>query len=100
MRKEAAKAAKKAEREAARAAKKKKKKGGENEEEQITSIEAAIGKVDLEETGASLKRMCTGVLASRPTARDIKIINYSMGMGGRELIKDCALNSPSVGDTV
>lgn len=89
VRKEAAKAAKKAEREAARAAKKKKKKGGENEEEQITSIEAAIGKVDLEETGASLKRMCTGVLASRPTARDIKIINYSMGMGGRELIKDC-----------
>lgn len=87
-RKEAAKAAKKAEREAARAAKKKKKKG-DDEEEDITTIEAALGKVELEETGASLKRISTGVLASRPTARDIKIINFSMGMGGSELIKDC-----------
>ena len=29
------------------------------------------------------------MLASRPTARDIKITNFSMGMNGRELIKDC-----------
>ena len=88
VRKEAAKAAKKAEREAARAAKKKKKKEAKMRKNKSLPS-AAIGKVDLEETGASLKRMCTGVLASRPTARDIKIINYSMGMGGRELIKDC-----------
>jgi ATP-binding cassette subfamily F protein 2 len=87
-RKDAAKAAKKAEREAARAAKKKKKKG-DDENDDVTTIEAALGNVELEETGTSMKRMSTGVLASRPTARDIKIINFSMGMGGRELIKDC-----------
>ncbi|OUS47973.1 P-loop containing nucleoside triphosphate hydrolase protein [Ostreococcus tauri] len=90
IRKEAAKAAKKAEREAARAQKKKKKKGDDDgEDDKITSIEQAMGKVDIEATGAALKRISTGVLASRPTARDIKIINFSMGMGGRELIKDC-----------
>ena len=90
LKKEASKAAKKAEREAARAEKKKKKKGDKDDDEDaITSIEQALGNVELEATGASMKRICTGVLASRPTARDIKIINFSMGMGGRELIKDC-----------
>uniref|UniRef100_A0A7S0Z840 Uncharacterized protein n=1 Tax=Ostreococcus mediterraneus TaxID=1486918 RepID=A0A7S0Z840_9CHLO len=87
--KEAAKAAKKAEREAARAAKKKSKKKGDDDDDTIDSIEKAMGNVEIETTSASLKRISTGVLASRPTARDIKIINFSMGMGGRELIKDC-----------
>ena len=38
---------------------------------------------------SALKRTVTGVLASRPTSRDIKITNFSMGMNGRELVKDC-----------
>jgi ATP-binding cassette subfamily F protein 2 len=36
---------------------------------------------------SALKRTVTGVLSSRPTSRDIKIGNFSMGMNGRELIK-------------
>mmetsp|Transcript_28546 Transcript_28546/g.90974 ORF Transcript_28546/g.90974 Transcript_28546/m.90974 type:complete len:613 (-) Transcript_28546:48-1886(-) len=36
-------------------------------------------------------RTVTGVLTSRPTARDIKIDSFSMGLGGTELIQDCAI---------
>lgn len=33
----------------------------------------------------------TGVLASRPTSRDIKIAGFSMGLNGQELIQDCTI---------
>ncbi len=33
------------------------------------------------------QRTVTGVLTSRPTARDIKIDGFSMGLGGAELIQ-------------
>ncbi|GBF96634.1 flagellar associated protein [Raphidocelis subcapitata] len=36
-------------------------------------------------------RTVTGVLASRPTARDIKITGYTMGLNGIELIKECTI---------
>lgn len=36
-------------------------------------------------------RTVTGVLASRPTARDIKIVGFSMGLNGVELIQDCSI---------
>ena len=42
-------------------------------------------------TKSALKRTVTGDLASRPTSRDIKIDNFSMGMNGRELIDDCEI---------
>ncbi|KAF6251500.1 flagellar associated protein [Scenedesmus sp. NREL 46B-D3] len=36
-------------------------------------------------------RTVTGVLASRPTARDIKIEAFSLGICGNELIQDCSI---------
>ncbi|KIY98269.1 ATP-binding cassette, sub-family F, member 2 [Monoraphidium neglectum] len=36
-------------------------------------------------------RTVTGVLASRPTARDIKIAGFTMGLNGVELIKECSI---------
>lgn len=36
-------------------------------------------------------RTVTGVLASRPTSRDIKIVGFSMGLAGQELIQDCSI---------
>ena len=100
--KEARKAAKKAENEAKRAAKKAEKEKGKKKkgEDDITTLEEAMKGVSVaaaekqaEASGAisksALKRTVTGVLASRPTSRDIKITNFSMGMNGRELVKDC-----------
>jgi ATP-binding cassette subfamily F protein 2 len=34
---------------------------------------------------------CAGVLSSRPTARDIKIDGFSLGICGNELIQDCSI---------
>ena len=100
--KEARKAAKKAENEAKRAAKKAEKEKGKKKkgEDDITTLEEAMKGVSVaaaeKQASASgaisksaLKRTVTGVLASRPTSRDIKITNFSMGMNGRELVKDC-----------
>ena len=39
----------------------------------------------------SILRTVTGVLTSRPTARDIKIDGFSMGINGQELIQDCSI---------
>mmetsp|Transcript_9478 Transcript_9478/g.15140 ORF Transcript_9478/g.15140 Transcript_9478/m.15140 type:complete len:1139 (+) Transcript_9478:93-3509(+) len=102
--KEGRKVAKKAENEAKRASKKAEKDKGKKVkgEDDITTLEEAMKGVSVAnaeaEGGASgaisksaLKRTVTGVLASRPTSRDIKIINFSMGMNGRELIKDCEI---------
>jgi len=36
-------------------------------------------------------RAVTGVLSSRPTARDLKIDNFSMSLAGAELVKDCTI---------
>ena len=102
--KEARKAAKKAEMEAKRAAKKAEKEKGKKKkgEDEVTTLEEAMKGVSVaaaEAEGAAsgaltksaLKRTVTGVLASRPTSRDIKIINFSMGMNGRELVQDCTI---------
>ncbi len=100
--KEARKAAKKADNEAKRAAKKAEKDKGKKKkgEDEVTTLEEAMKGVSVaaaEAEGASniskaaLKRTVTGVLASRPTSRDIKIINFSMGMNGRELVQDCEI---------
>jgi ATP-binding cassette subfamily F protein 2 len=102
--KEARKAAKKAENEAKRAAKKADKEKGKKTkgEDDVTTLEEAMKGVSVAaaeaeglESGAisksALKRTVTGVLASRPTSRDIKIINFSMGMNGRELVRDCEI---------
>eukprot|EP00195_Chlamydomonas_chlamydogama_P005675 CAMPEP_0202901122 /NCGR_PEP_ID=MMETSP1392-20130828/13384_1 /ASSEMBLY_ACC=CAM_ASM_000868 /TAXON_ID=225041 /ORGANISM="Chlamydomonas chlamydogama, Strain SAG 11-48b" /LENGTH=610 /DNA_ID=CAMNT_0049587629 /DNA_START=273 /DNA_END=2105 /DNA_ORIENTATION=- len=37
------------------------------------------------------QRTVTGVLASRPTSRDIKIQSFSLGLNGVELIQDCSI---------
>ena len=102
--KEARKAEKKAQKEKERAAKKaeKEKKSGKKQkgEDEITTLEEAMKGVSVAAqeaaiaasghlTKSALKRTVTGNLASRPTSRDIKINNFSMGMNGRELIKDC-----------
>ncbi|ACO63791.1 predicted protein [Micromonas commoda] len=102
--KEARKAEKKAQKEKERAAKKaeKDKKSGKKQkgEDEITTLEEAMKGVSVAAqeaaiaasghlTKSALKRTVTGNLASRPTSRDIKINNFSMGMNGRELIKDC-----------
>jgi|MDSW01.2.fsa_nt_gb ATP-binding cassette subfamily F protein 2 len=100
--KEARKAAKKLENEAKRAAKKAEKEKGKKKkgDDEVTTLEEAmkgVAVVEAEREGAgaisksALKRTVTGVLASRPTSRDIKIINFSMGMNGRELVKDCEI---------
>ena len=88
-----ARAAKKAEKE------KGKKKKGEDEvttlEEAMKGVSVAAAEAEGAASGAltksALKRTVTGVLASRPTSRDIKIINFSMGMNGRELVQDCTI---------
>ena len=36
-------------------------------------------------------RTVTGVLTSRPTSRDIRIDNFSMGVAGTELVTDCSI---------
>jgi len=98
--KEGRKAAKKLENDAKRAAKKAEKDKGKKTrgEDDVTTLEEAMKGVSVaaaEAEGAmtlskaALKRTVTGVLASRPTSRDIKIINFSMGMNGKELIQDC-----------
>ena len=111
--KEARKAAKKAENEAKRAAKKAEKEKGKKKkgEDDITTLEEAMKGVSVaaaeKQASASgaisksaLKRTVTGVLASRPTSRDIKITNFSMGMNGRELVKDCDIEITIGADTV
>lgn len=35
--------------------------------------------------------LSAGVLVSRPSARDIKIDGFSMGLNGSELIQDCSI---------
>ena len=104
--KEARKAAKKLEKEKERAAKKaeKDKKSGKKQkgEDEITTLEEAMKGVSVAAqdaaiaasgalTKSALKRTVTGNLASRPTSRDIKIDNFSMGMNGRQLIDDCEI---------
>jgi hypothetical protein len=36
-------------------------------------------------------RTCTGNLSSQPFARDVKMVEFSMSVGGREMIKPCEL---------
>ncbi len=38
-----------------------------------------------------MMRTVTGVLTSRPTARDIKIDSFSLGLNGVELIQECSI---------
>eukprot|EP00218_Dolichomastix_sp_CCMP3274_P013147 CAMPEP_0170144196 /NCGR_PEP_ID=MMETSP0033_2-20121228/13349_1 /TAXON_ID=195969 /ORGANISM="Dolichomastix tenuilepis, Strain CCMP3274" /LENGTH=636 /DNA_ID=CAMNT_0010380681 /DNA_START=124 /DNA_END=2034 /DNA_ORIENTATION=- len=94
--KKAAAAAKKAERDA----KKGKAPKAKKDEEASTSAEAedddphALAHANLKaqkELAASRARICTGVLVSRPTSRDIKIDNFSMGLKGNELVMDCSI---------
>jgi ATP-binding cassette subfamily F protein 2 len=40
---------------------------------------------------SDVMRTVTGVLTSRPTARDIKIDSFSMGLNGVELISECSI---------
>jgi len=47
--------------------------------------------VTLTQTPPSLPSPPKGVLTSRPTARDIKIDGFSLGMCGNELIQDCSI---------
>jgi ATP-binding cassette subfamily F protein 2 len=67
---------------AAAAAKKKAQKAG-----------AAASKVEdvVEQDDEAPQRSVTGVLASRPTSRDLKIDNFSLGLNGVELIQDCSI---------
>ena len=64
-------------------------------EEAMKGVSVAAAEAEGAASGAltksALKRTVTGVLASRPTSRDIKIINFSMGMNGRELVQDCTI---------
>lgn len=79
---------KKVEREVVRVAKKKKKKG-DDENDDVMIIEVVFGNVEFEEIGILMKCMFIGVLVFCFIVCDIKIINFFMGMGGREFIKDC-----------
>ena len=51
--------------------------------------EGEVGEGDNDVT--QFLRTVTGVLTSRPTARDIKIDGFSMGINGQELIQDCSI---------
>lgn len=61
------------------------------------SLEDEVAELDLDSTGPTGKessgvmRTVTGVLTSRPTARDIKIDSFSMGLNGVELIQECSI---------
>ena len=39
----------------------------------------------------NIQRTVTGVLASRPTSKDIKISSFSMVLNGQELVQDCLI---------
>ena len=41
--------------------------------------------------GSDVDRTVTGVLASRPTALDVRIEQFSMQVNGQELVKDCTI---------
>jgi ATP-binding cassette subfamily F protein 2 len=83
--KPSAKPDKKAEKEEPKKAKKGEKKD-EKEEKKMTKEE--MKKAD---TGLNSYRICTGVLTSRPLAKDVKIGQFSLQAYGRELIKDTEL---------
>eukprot|EP00878_Enallax_costatus_P000419 GHUV01000509.1.p1 GENE.GHUV01000509.1~~GHUV01000509.1.p1 ORF type:complete len:618 (+),score=174.18 GHUV01000509.1:250-2103(+) len=83
--KAAAKAAKKAEKD-------KSKSNGS-----LTSLTKSVSQVSLKDSpsnddvGKESPRTVTGVLTSRPTARDIKIDGFSLGIAGTEYIQDCSI---------
>jgi ATP-binding cassette, subfamily F, member 2 len=52
-----------------------------------TADDALITMADMKESDEN-PRHCTGVLASQPMARDVKIANFSLGAYGHELIQD------------
>jgi ATP-binding cassette subfamily F protein 2 len=71
---------------AAAAAKKK----GKQADAAIAKAENAENAIE-EEEDAAPQRSVTGVLVSRPTSRDLKIDNFSLGLNGVELIQDCSI---------
>mmetsp|Transcript_1494 Transcript_1494/g.3549 ORF Transcript_1494/g.3549 Transcript_1494/m.3549 type:complete len:614 (+) Transcript_1494:95-1936(+) len=86
----AKKDARKAAAAAKRAGKKAEKSGSSGEAGASELIEEV--KQQPEGKGASgVMRTVTGVLTSRPTARDIKIDSFSMGLNGVELIQECSI---------
>ena len=60
------------------------KKQGDDDENGRGGGAVALGGVDVDRT-------VTGVLASRPTAIDLRIDQFSMQVNGQELVRDCTL---------
>eukprot|EP00882_Tetradesmus_deserticola_P006325 GHRQ01006654.1.p1 GENE.GHRQ01006654.1~~GHRQ01006654.1.p1 ORF type:complete len:528 (+),score=237.91 GHRQ01006654.1:258-1841(+) len=79
------------------AAKEKKKMEKSKSSGSVKSLAKSVSEVSLNGGRASdvgvteSPRTVTGVLASRPTARDIKIEAFSLGICGNELIQDCSI---------
>lgn len=78
-----------------RSRKKQQAKAKEKQKEVTTKVEASPtitsnGTTEKEELKIS-PRSVTGVLASHPLSRDIKFENFSLGLGGTELVKNCTL---------
>ena len=72
-------------------------KGGENAGDYINA-DGTLGPGTLHNTkpsvtlnGAEVDRTVTGILASRPTAIDVRIEQFSMQVNGQELVQDCVI---------
>ena len=106
--KEAKKAAKAADKEARKKAREEKKKARDERKYGTGAVEDAgdgdgdgdvsdrVGGLSLAADAVStrvldMERNVTGVLTSRPTARDIKIDSFSMGLNGVELVQECSI---------
>eukprot|EP00873_Tetraselmis_striata_P032941 jgi/Tetstr1/453205/TSEL_040222.t1 len=86
--------AKKDARKAAAAAKragKKADKSGISDEAGASDLIEEVKKQPEGKGASGVMRTVTGVLTSRPTARDIKIDSFSMGLNGVELIQECSI---------
>jgi ATP-binding cassette subfamily F protein 2 len=85
----------KAEKEAAKAKKKMEKSKSSGS---VNGLAKSVSEVSLKNSDSKADlvheispRTVTGVLTSRPTARDIKIDGFSLGIVGNELIQDCSI---------
>mmetsp|Transcript_33952 Transcript_33952/g.101058 ORF Transcript_33952/g.101058 Transcript_33952/m.101058 type:complete len:593 (-) Transcript_33952:440-2218(-) len=72
-----------------KAAKEKAKKEAKSQKD--AAVEDLASQADRALTIDEVNRTVTGVLASRPASRDIKIDGFSMSLTGAELIQDCSI---------
>jgi ATP-binding cassette, subfamily F, member 2 len=64
---------------------------GSSANKEVTDLAAAANGLSLETRKISSERTATGVLASQPRSRDIKIEQYSLSFYGRVLIDNATI---------